>query len=559
MCTPLIGYLRRCQPLVKVIAITSPAGWALETVQVAQRKQRRKSFEKMDYTAVEWFMENDRHDGALECEVLVEVFFLTKRDHRARIPRMPAQSNLPPRPLRNLLSPYPAPPRDRAPEKLIEWCPTSHWEGPCLVKGYIRSKPIYDMDGCMPHSFDNWIHTDRGVRRFQTMEMGKAKGVPGEWITKKTDLPRGLMLSSIPLHVWSVVCDSIGHWLQEQNITEGPGGGPLSYPQTRMPPGNQKVSVQGFPPRKVSENKTRTASPGDPGIWEYPAPDLQKGGAWYRARVINLKQAIAGREDAAELFQEGLEALEIHRGNYTTNGPKYLQLLWWEFPKEHREEIRKGASMRFLVDPGMDIIPNSPLTPEQLVVVEKFVEELKSLGVLRKASRPLRRVCPIFVVPKPGQPGEWRCIADMKRGGQNDCCGQDPIYLPSCHDILPQLYWGGWSAVADASKYFHNYPTLPTERDLIGILHPRTGEELWYVGLPMGSVNSPSIACRFGEGVLRLLREECPTFKAASREENTWHTALEEGKYSLEHSHGYTFMWMIFSFTPVPERTARSL
>lgn len=134
------------------------------------------------------------------------------------------------------------------------------------------------------------------------------------------------------------------------------------------------------------------------------------------------------------------------------------------------------------------------------------------LGVLRKATKPLRRVCPLFVVPKLGQPGQWRCIADMKRGGQNACCGLDPTYLPSAKDILPQLYSGGWSAIADASKYFHNYSTLPCERDLIGIIHPITGKHLWYVGLPMGSVNSPSISCRFGEGILNLLRAENEVF-----------------------------------------------
>ncbi len=103
------------------------------------------------------------------------------------------------------------------------------------------------------------------------------------------------------------------------------------------------------------------------------------------------------------------------------------------------------------------------MTPDQVKVVEKFVEELISLGVVRKATRKLRRVCPIFVVPKPGQPGQWRCIADMKRGGQNECCSLDPIYLPTSEDILPHLYTGGWSSVADASKYFHNYPTLENE------------------------------------------------------------------------------------------------
>jgi hypothetical protein len=198
-----------------------------------------------------------------------------------------------------------------------------------------------------------------------------------------------------------------------------------------------------------------------------------------------------------------------------------------------------GSSMRFLIDPGEELVPNPPLTPEQLEVVCLFVDELQALGVIRPATRPLRRVCPLFVVPKPGQPGQWRCIADMKRGGQNGCCGLDPIFLPSSRDILPSLYDGGWSAIADASKYFHNFITLPEERHLIGIIHPRTHEHLWYVGLPMGSVNSPSIACRTGEGIMDMLRQEEEIFRAASYHENTWRQALAKGTYAAGHGHGY--------------------
>jgi hypothetical protein len=87
--------------------------------------------------------------------------------------------------------------------------------------------------------------------------------------------------------------------------------------------------------------------------------------------------------------REGPEALEIHRGNYTEAGPKYLQVLWWEFPEAHQEAVRMGASMRFLVDPGLELVPNPPLTDEQLEVVCQFVDELKSLGVVRAATRDL--------------------------------------------------------------------------------------------------------------------------------------------------------------------------
>jgi len=198
--------------------------------------------------------------------------------------------------------------------------------------------------------------------------------------------------------------------------------------------------------------------------------------------------------------------------------------------------------MRFQINPGAELVPNPVMTSEQHAVVEIFVNELLELGVLRPAEKPLRRVCPLFVVAKAGQPGQWQCIADMRRGGQNDCCSLDPICLPCTHDMLPMLYSGGWTAIADASKYFHNYQTLPEEQELIGIVHPTTGEHLWYVGLPMGSVNSPSIACCFGEDILDLLREESLVYRSFKQVENTWHTALQCGKYDAAIGHGYVFL-----------------
>lgn len=250
-----------------------------------------------------------------------------------------------------------------------------------------------------------------------------------------------------------------------------------------------------------------------------------------------LHQAAESLEDPTSVIDEGLEALRIHRENYTPEGLKYLQLLWWEFPPEHQAAVRHGSSMRFLIDPGDHLEENPQMTEEQQKVVEEFVEELMQLGVLVPADRPLRRACPLFVVPKPRQPGQWRCIADMRRGGQNDCSSCDPIYLPSSRDILPHLYHGGWTVVADLSKYFHNFLTIPEERDLMGVIHPVTGQHLYYRSLPMGSSNSPSISCRIGEGVLEAFRKECPLFCGAPAE-NTWQSGLASGGYDSSLGHG---------------------
>jgi hypothetical protein len=81
---------------------------------------------------------------------------------------------------------------------------------------------------------------------------------------------------------------------------------------------------------------------------------------------------------------------------------------------------------------------------------------------------------PLFCLPKPGQPGQWRVLSDMKRGGQNKCIGVDPTVFPKTGVILDQLYAGGYSAVVDASKFFYNFPTRKDERKIWDALDLRT-------------------------------------------------------------------------------------
>ena len=54
-----------------------------------------------------------------------------------------------------------------------------------------------------------------------------------------------------------------------------------------------------------------------------------------------------------------------------------------------------------------------------LEAAQEFVDELILLGVFREIDKGLKVFsdAPLFVVPKPGQPGQWQCIADMKKGG----------------------------------------------------------------------------------------------------------------------------------------------
>jgi hypothetical protein len=121
--------------------------------------------------------------------------------------------------------------------------------------------------------------------------------------------------------------------------------------------------------------------------------------------------------------------------------------------------------MNFLKTLPEMIHQNANMDEEQLQISANFVDELVSLGVLRlpKDVRDIVLNAPLFVVPKPGQLGQWQCIADMLRGGQNQCVRSDPVYLPCAEHILDQMYTDGWSAVLDLSKYFHNFPTHPDD------------------------------------------------------------------------------------------------
>jgi hypothetical protein len=56
-----------------------------------------------------------------------------------------------------------------------------------------------------------------------------------------------------------------------------------------------------------------------------------------------------------------------------------------------------------------------------------------------------------------------------------------------------------------------------------------TGAEFVYRVLPMGAFNSPTIAGRIGNSILRQLpRESSDTYSGEVRE-NTWRTKLEDG------------------------------
>lgn len=256
-----------------------------------------------------------------------------------------------------------------------------------------------------------------------------------------------------------------------------------------------------------------------------------------------LEEAVATTDDPQLHFRRGMEDLDRHRRNHDDQGPTppQLQLLWWEFPEEHWTALREGSHMNFLVTPPAELHDNSDMDEEQTKVAGAFVDELVGLGVLRDLQdEQILATAPLFCIPKEGQPGEWRVIADMLRGGQNGAIGSDPVVLPRPLHILDLMYEGGYSAVVDASKFFYQFRTHPSDRPFLGIRHPIMQALLAYFGLPMGSGSSPGLASRYGIAFLRRLRETYPHLFGGVLRPNCFWTGFTPGlAYDPSKGYGY--------------------
>jgi hypothetical protein len=150
---------------------------------------------------------------------------------------------------------------------------------------------------------------------------------------------------------------------------------------------------------------------------------------------------------------------------------------------------------------------------DELATAALFIDELIELGVVGTHDGDILNNCPIFVVPKPGQPGQWQCIDYGKHGMINNVCISDPVFMSLPDDILPYLYPGGFMAAVDASKYFHMFPTKEGKRKHLGIIHPLLNKTLCYLCLPMGTHNIPSASGCFGASFICFLTKENEDFK----------------------------------------------
>jgi hypothetical protein len=476
-------------------------------------KNQRKALQSLGYDVRYWYLQAWEFGAALDLSTVGMVWFRTK-DQTAELP-IPRSSALPVRPMSNLLKPFGIPSKAwsrRAPQPLR--AATTH--GPCRLHGQINGELVYDELGAMPNIIGSWISTAKGTRRLQYEELAKAKGI-NDLVTNCDETKmRATIRDSTGIHLWSASLDALAEWLR----------GPEEDDQTTSTLEDEDSPQWDEAPEDDADEE-----------WTWEPPNLQENHPWYQDRVESLKVAVEGMPEAAKLFNEGIRALERHRTNYSDEGPKCLQLLWWEFPAEHWEDLREGSSMNFLIEPTGQLVLNAEMDDVELSAAGKFVDQLMALGVLQPAEGKLLANCPLFCVDKPGQAGEKRCIADMKSGGQNSCIGKDPVYLTQKRSILAMMYANGWSAVADASKQFHNFATKPHERKYLGCIHPISGQHLVYCGLPMGSASSPAISCRITNGGMRTIRDREPVFQGKIHI-NTWATAMADGSYDPRKGHG---------------------
>jgi hypothetical protein len=330
-----VRWMDRCeranQPKYVLVA-TSPQ--ELVADDGLQTKSWRRRFDKWGYEAHYWFLRSHEHGGVVRQDRCVLILHRREEGEASvRVPQVvnPDQAR---RTAHNMLTPVGIPRRAWVSE---EWTPRVDYPdwiveaaAPCVVAGETNERrlPVFSTDGCLPDTTNVLISTSKGLRRLLQEELARAKGVPESWI-KDGRMKTRWVNEMTDIHIWAAV--GAGLYPSLETGTEET----WSIPADRLSP----IGA----PRKSEEPHEE---------WEWSPPDLQKGGTWYNERVKTLAAATHDLPNGAQHFAEGLKALDIHRSNYEGEGDiQQLQILWWEFPREHWTVLREGSPMNFLTPP----------------------------------------------------------------------------------------------------------------------------------------------------------------------------------------------------------------
>lgn len=288
--------------------------WFEEAKQITYEKEgpvcknTRKKLQKAGYRTCYWFLQAEDYGAALVQERIGVLYIHKDCGPGRELPSKPIPMELPARAMSNLLMPVGVPWKAYCRGKEKE-CEGQRFT-PCEVKWEVENSPIYETTGPMPDHPQAWIRSDRGVRRLQHEELAKAKGILPSWLKGDGAIP--LRQSQVDratcVHLWSAAMDVMRPWLLMEEEEAGSEGPKASKKDTAVPTWDDGED---------SDEK-----------WQWEVPDLSEGGEWFLARVATLKEVIKGAPNPEELYEGGLKALAIHRGNYTDEGPKRLQLLW---------------------------------------------------------------------------------------------------------------------------------------------------------------------------------------------------------------------------------------
>jgi hypothetical protein len=395
-----------------------------------------------------------------------------------------------------------------------------------------KSYPRWNQDP-MPPKPGYFIETEKGVRRVLIDEFVRGLGLPKAVAELPSEVTKPLVNHTTSLFHWEYLSTCLTS-VVARSVKTTPA--PKVDPHSPREATNQQAAA--------AAATAASEATSEPPTFKWQPPDMSIGSPWYLRQLVTLRKASESFENPTEVYKEGLEILDVVRGNYSETGPdpKKLQVLWWNFPSIHWHELKEGSPMNFLEDPPEGIHENSQMDEQGLKAAAQFVDELLSLGAVATEEEGYRvlATAPLFLVDKPGQPGQYRVIADMLRGGQNACIGNDPVVLTGSSHILDRLYRGGYSAVADMAKMFYQFKTAPRDRPYLGLKHPVTGDLLYYTGLPMGAGNSPALAARYGIAFLRKLREQYDIFKGKGRANCYW-TGLSYVGFDPDKGYGFVF------------------
>jgi hypothetical protein len=141
--------------------------------------------------------------------------------------------------------------------------------------------------------------------------------------------------------------------------------------------------------------------------------------------------------------------------------------------------------------------------------------------------------------------GEMDCVGLAHGwiiGWNRNGIGSDTTVFPKSKHILAQMYSGGLSSVLDASTFFYQFMTHPTNRKYLELLHPITNLMYQYRGMPMGCGNSLALPGQYGTAFMRLLKRRCSLFQG-SPSENTWRFAFGEGVQWKGETGGAGLLW----------------